>query len=117
MLATIDASPDLPGAPERLFIALEKSGRVFIVGAGSAIPMKGIAACNALSAAYESKASAAEKTFTKFIEPKLEARIQKLRDQGRVAFLACYKDKSRTTPEFAAVRKQASALIEALAKN
>jgi len=117
MLATIDASPDLPGAPERLFIALEKGGRVFIVGVGPTIPMKGIAACSALSAAYEKKATAAEKTFTKFLEPKLEAKIQSFRDQGRAALLACYKDKSRTTPEFAAVRKQAAALIEALAKN
>jgi hypothetical protein len=117
MLATIDASPDLPEAPERLFIALEKGGRVFIVGVGPTIPMKTIAACNALSAAYENKARAAEAMYTKFIEPKLEARIDKLRNQGRAAFLSCFKDKSRTTPEFAAVRKQAAALIEALAKN
>jgi hypothetical protein len=117
MLATIDASPDLPEAPERLFIALEKGGRVFLVSVGPTIPMKGIAACNALSAAYEGKASAAEKTFTKFIDRKSEARIDNLRNQGRAAFLSCFRDKSGTTPEFAAVSKQAAALIEALAKN
>jgi hypothetical protein len=88
MLATTDVGPQIPSNPDRLFIALEKGGRVFIVSAPPAPPIKGIAACDAVLATYDDKADAVEKSFNKAKDTKLKEVVKvdkvtsKLRDQG-----------------------------------
>ena len=122
MLATIDAGPDLPSTPDALYLALEKGGRVFIVTVRPTTAIKTIAACDAALAANEHKAELNDAAMGRAINnltlrDRLEKQGQKIRDQGRAAFLACFNDKIKTTPEFEAARKQAAALVEALAKN
>ena len=51
------------------------------------------------------------------LRDRLEKQGQEIRDQGRAAFLSCFNGRIATTPEFEAARKQAAALVEALAKN
>ncbi|WP_158813132.1 hypothetical protein [Methylocapsa sp. S129] len=121
MLATTDVGPEIPDTPDRLFVALEKGGRVFIVSARPATPIKGIAACDALLGTYDKKADAAEKATARTNDPKSQDKLGKLADkfrsQGQAAFLTCFNDKMKTTPEFEAATKQAAAIVEALARN
>jgi hypothetical protein len=122
MLATIDAGPDLPSTPEALYLALEKGGRVFIVTVRPTTAIKNIAACDAALATNEHRAERNDAAMGRAINnlplrDRLEKQGQQIRDQGRAAFLACFNDKIKTTPEFEAARKQAAALVEALAKN
>jgi hypothetical protein len=121
MLATSDVGPEIPATPDRPFVALEKGGRVFIVSARPATPMKGIAACDAVLATYDKKIDVAEKAHADASDPKSQDELgklaAKLHDQGQAAFLSCFKDKIKTTPEFEAATKQAAAIVEALARN
>jgi len=122
MLATSDVGPEIPETPDRLFVALEKAGRVFIVHARPATPMKAIPACYAVLRTYEAKADVAAKANTNAMgHPKLQEKLEKLAnkvsDQGQAAFLSCFSDKIKTTPEFEAAKKQATAIVEALARN
>jgi hypothetical protein len=123
MLATTDIGPEIPQTPDRLFVALEKGGRVFIISASPATPIKAIAACDAALATYDNRADAAEKAYNTASDPKGEAGarvgklVEKLRDQGQAAFLSCFKDKIKTTSEFKAAAKQAAAIVDGLARN
>lgn len=122
MLATIDAGPDLPSTPDELYLALEKGGRVFIVTVRPTTAIKNIAACDAARAIDERKAEGNDAAMDKAIDNlKLRDRLKKLGDQiraqARAAFLSCFDEKIKTTPEFEAARKQAAAIVEALAKN
>jgi hypothetical protein len=122
MLATIDAGPDLPSTPDGLYLALEKGGRVFIVSVRPTTTIKNIAACDAALAINKRKDELNDTAMNKAINNlKLQNRLEKLGDkiraQGRAAFLSCFNDKITTTREFEAARKQAAAIVEALAKN
>jgi hypothetical protein len=123
MLATTDIGPEIPATPDRLFVALEKSGRVFLVSASPATPIPAIAACDAVLSAYDGKADAAEKAFNRAgdlnpaVEARVEKRVAKLRDQGQAAFLACFEDRIKSTPAFSAATRQATAIVEGLARN
>ena len=59
MLALSAIGPDMSPTPDRLFLALEKGGRVFIANLRLTAEVKAIPACDALRASYERKANAA----------------------------------------------------------
>jgi hypothetical protein len=122
MLALSAIGPDMSPTPDRLFLALEKGGRVFIADIRLTSEVKAIAACDTLRASYAHKADLAGKAYSNpnnnpKLQEKLEKLMEKLATQGQAAFLACFSDKVRTTPGFEAARKQAATIIEALAKS
>ena len=123
MLVTTDVGPEIPRTPDRVFIALDMRGRIFIVSVRPETPFKAIPACTAVLGAYDAKAEAAEKAFNSAgdMSPKAQAKLEKLTvklsDDGQAAFLSCFADKTRNTPEFTAATKQAAVLIEGLARN
>ena len=95
---------------------------MFIVSVRPTNAIKPIAACDAARAINERKAERNDAAMGRAINnltlrDRLEKAGQKIRDQGRAAFLACFNGRIATTPEFEAARKQAAALVEALAKN
>jgi hypothetical protein len=122
LLALSAIGPDMSPTPDRLFLALEKGGRVFIVDARLTTEVKAIAACDTLRASYAHKADLAGKAYSNpnnnpKLQEKLEKQMEKLAAQGQAAFLSCFSDKAKSTPGFEAARKQAAAIVEALAKN
>ena len=66
MLSLIGNGPLVPGTPDRIFVALEQGGRVFIVSEKLATPVPPSSACDAAGAgAATKKADAADSGFMK----------------------------------------------------
>ncbi len=103
-----------PQAPDEIFVALEHRGRVFLVEAKLATPMKPIAACDAITKETAKRADAADKAYaagpaTDAPDPGVE-----LRDKGDAAFRACYGEKITGSAAFKAATTQGAAIIAAL---
>ena len=106
--AAVSASSNggvLSPTPDRLLVALEFGGRVFIVDAKLATPLKPIAVCDAGMKAADAKVEAAG-TNAKLAE--------KLRGDGDAAFRGCFADKVKGASEFNGAREQAAAIVAAL---
>jgi hypothetical protein len=121
MLAVSAIGPELSPAPDRLLLAFEKGGRVFIANVKPTTEIKPIAACDRLRGTYEHKANLAGKAYNNSganqkLQERLEKQMEQLAAQGQAAFLSCFNDKAKTTPGFEAARKQTAALVEALAR-
>jgi hypothetical protein len=105
-----------PSAPDEIFVALERGGRVFIVNEKLDAPMPPIAACDEVTKSYQKKAEDADKAYAASDrkDEKLADASQKLRDEGDGEFRRCYGDKVKALPSFKAASDQARAILEAL---
>ena len=116
MLALIGNGPIVPGTPDRMFVALEQAGRVFIVSEELATPVPPIPACDAAGADITKKADAADGAFMKGggKNKKLLDQVEKLRNEADAAVCACFAGKVKGTPAFKAAEVQAAAIVAAL---
>ena len=117
MLSLIGNGPLVPGTPDRIFVALEQGGRVFIVSEKLATPVPPIPACDAAGADTTKKADAADGAFMKGggKNKKLLDEVEKLRNEADAAVCACFAGKVKGTPAFKAAEAQAATIIAALA--
>ena len=106
-----------PQTPDEMFVALEHRGRVFIVEAKLATPMKPIAACDVITADFAKRAEAADKAYAAGHPTDVTAADPgvELRDKGDAAFRACYGERIKGKPVFKAATAQAAAIVAALA--
>ena len=105
-----------PSAPDHLFVALSRGGRVFIVDEKLDKPMAPIAECDAITKAAGKKADEAEKAY-QASDPKDEKLFEastKARDDGDLAFRHCYAEKVKSLPMFKTASDQARAILDAL---
>ena len=116
MLSLIGNGPLVPGTPDRIFVALEQGGRVFIISEKLATPVPPIPACDAAGADITKKADAADGAFMKGggKNKKLLDEVEKLRTEADAAVGACFAGKVKGTPAFKAAEAQAAAIIAAL---
>lgn len=116
MLSLIGNGPLVPGTPDRIFVALEQGGRVFIVSEKLATPVPPIPACDAAGADATKKADAADGAFMKGggKNKKLLDQVEKLRNEADAAVCACFAGKVKGTPAFKAAEVQAEAIVAAL---
>jgi hypothetical protein len=116
MLSLIGNGPLVPGTPDRIFVALEQGGRVFIVSEKLATRVPSIPACDAAGADTTKKADAADGAFMKGggKNKKLLDQVEKLRNEADAAVCACFAGKVKGTPAFKAAEVQAAAIIAAL---
>jgi hypothetical protein len=116
MLSLIGNGPIVPGTPDRIFVALEQGGRVFIVSEELATPVPPIPDCDAAGADATKKADAADGTFMKGggKNKKLLDQAEKLRNEADAAVCACFAGKVKGTPAFKAAEVQAAAIVAAL---
>jgi hypothetical protein len=116
MLSLIGNGPIVPGTPDRMFVALEQGGRVFIVSEELATRVPPIPACDAAGAGATKKADAADSAFMKGggKNKKLLDRVEKLRNEADAAVCACFAGKVEGTPAFKAAEIQAAGIIAAL---
>ena len=108
----------VPGAPDRIFVALEQNGRVFIVDEKLATAVPPIPACDGAGADYTKKAEATDKAFMAGggKNKKLLDAVEKLRSQADHAVCACFADKVKGTPAYNAAVSQAAAIVAALTR-
>jgi hypothetical protein len=116
MLSLIGNGPLVPGTPDRIFVALEQGGRVFIVSEKLATPVPPIPACDAAGADATKRADAADGAFMKGggKNRKLLDQVEKLRNEAADAVCACFAGKVKGTPAFTAAEAQAAAIVAAL---
>jgi hypothetical protein len=116
MLSLIGNGPLVPGTPDRIFVALEQGGRVFIVSEELATPVPPIPACDAAGADTTKKADAADGAFMKGggKNKKLLDQVKKLRNEADAAVCECFASKVKGTPAFKAAEVQAAAIVAAL---
>ncbi len=116
MLSLIGNGPLVPGTPDRIFVALEQGGRVFIVSEKLATRVPPIPACDAAGADATKKADAADSAFMKGggKNKKLLDQVEKLRNEADAAVCACFAGKVKGTPAFKAAEAQAAAIVAAL---
>ena len=116
MLSLIGNGPLVPGTPDRIFVALEQGGRVFIVSEKLTAPVAPIPACDTAGADITKKADAADGAFMKGggKNKKLLDKVEKLRDEADAAVCACFAGKVKGTPAFKAAEVQAAAIVAAL---
>jgi len=112
----IGNGPLVPGTPDRIFVALEQGGRVFIVSEKLATRVPPIPACDAAGADITKKADAADGAFMKGggKNKKLLDQVEKLRNEADAAVCACFAGKVKGTPAFKAAEAQAAAIVAAL---
>src|SRR5208283_1009565 len=112
----IGNGPLVPGTPDRIFVALEQGGRVFIVSEKLATRVPPIPACDAAGADITKKADAADGAFMKGggKNKKLLDQMEKLRNEADAAVCACFAGKVKGTPAFKAAEAQAAAIVAAL---
>jgi hypothetical protein len=115
-LSLVGNGPLVPGTPDRIFVALEYGGRVFIAGEKLATPVAPIPACDAAGAPYAKKAEAADNAYMAggHKNKKLLDKVDELRKAGDHAVCACFADKVKGTPAFEAATRQAAAIVAAL---
>ena len=116
MLSLIGNGPLVPGTPDRIFVALEQGGRVFIVSEKLATRVPPIPACDAAGAEITKKADAADGAFMKGggKNKRLLDQVERLRNEADAAVCACFAGKVRGTPAFKAAEVQAAAIVAAL---
>jgi hypothetical protein len=116
MLSLVDNGPLVPGTPDRIFVALEQGGRVFIVSEKLATRVPPIPACDAAGADITKKADAADGAFMKGggKNKRLLDQVEKLRNEADAAVCACFAGKVKGTPAFKAAEVQAAAIVAAL---
>jgi hypothetical protein len=116
MLALVGNGPPVPGAPDRMFVALEQGGRVFIVSEKLATRVPLIPACDAAGTDATKKADAADGAFMKGggKNKELLDQVEQLRDEADAAVCACFAGKVKGTPAFKAAEVQAAAIVAAL---
>jgi hypothetical protein len=118
MLTLIGNGPLVPGTPDRVFVALERGGYVFIVSEKVATPVPPIPACDAGGADTTKKADATDGAFMKGggKNKKLLGQLEKLRNEADAAVCACFAGKVKGTPAFKAAEVQAAAIVAALTR-
>jgi hypothetical protein len=116
LLSLIGNGQIVPGTPDRIFVALEQGGRVFIVSEKLATPAPSIPACDGAGVDIAKKADDADAAFMKGggRNKKLLGQVEKLRDQADAAVCACFAGKIKGTPAFKAAEVQAAAIVAAL---
>lgn len=117
MLTLIGNGPLVPGAPDRILVALEQGGRVFIVTEKLATRVPPIPACDGAGAEITKKADEADAAFMKGggKNKSLLDQVDKLRDQADAAVCACFAGRVKGTTAFKAAEVQAAAIVAALA--
>jgi hypothetical protein len=116
MLALAGNGVLVPGAPDRILVALEQNGRVFIVNEKLETPVALIPACDAAGAEQAKRADALDKVFMDGggKNKKQLAEVEKLRSDADHAVCACFAGKVRDMPAFKAAGDQAAAIVAAL---
>jgi hypothetical protein len=115
-LSLMGNGPLVPGAPDRIYLALEQNGRVFLVEEKLAIPVAPIAACDAAGADNAKRAEAADKAFMASggKDKRLLESVETLRKQSDHAICACFAERVKSTAAFKAATDQAAEIIAAL---
>jgi hypothetical protein len=115
-LSLMGNGPLVPGAPDRIYVALEQNGRVFIVDEKLDVPVPPIPACDGAGADYTKKAEATDKVFMDGggKNKKLLDAVEKLHSQADHAVCACFADKVKGAPAYNAAVAQAAAVVAAL---
>jgi hypothetical protein len=105
-----------PPAPDHLFVALARGGRVFIVDEKLDKAMGPIAECDEVTKIAQKKADEADRAYAAS-DPKDEKLADvgsKLRNDGDEAFRRCYGEKVKPLPMFKTASDQARAILDAL---
>jgi hypothetical protein len=115
-MSTVGNGVLVPGAPDRIYVALEQNGRVFIVDEKLETPAPLIPACDGAGADYTKKAEATDKAFMAAggKNKKLLDEVRKLQSQADHAVCACYADKVKGTPAYDAAVRQTAAIVAVL---
>jgi hypothetical protein len=116
MLSLIGNGPLVPGTPDRIFVALEQRGRVFIVSEKLTTPVPPVPTCDDAGADTTKKADVADGAFMKGggKNKKLLDQVEKLRNEADAAVRACFAGKVKGTFAFKAAEVQAAAIVAAL---
>jgi hypothetical protein len=116
MLSLTGNGPLVPGTPDRMFVALEQGGRIFIVSEELATRVPPIPACDAAGADATKKADVADGAFMKGggKNKKLLDQVEKLRKEADAAVCVCFAGKVKGTPAFKAAELQAATIVAAL---
>jgi hypothetical protein len=116
MLVANREGPLALGAPDRVFVAPEQGGRVFIVSEKLATSVPPIPACDAAGADTTKKADAVDGAFMKGAgkNRKLLDEVEKLRNEADAAVCECFASNVKGTPAFKADEVQAAAIVTAL---
>jgi hypothetical protein len=115
MLSLIGNGQLVPGTPDRIFVALEQDGRVFIVSEKLTTHVPPIPACDRAGADTTKEADAIDSAFMKGggKNKKLLDLVEKLRNEADAAVCNCFASKVEGTPAFKAAEVQAAAIVAA----
>jgi hypothetical protein len=115
MLA-IRTQTDGPQVPDELIISVAHATRLYIVTAPIAVTIAPIAACEEIWKEYVRKSEEALEAFreSQVENPDESSHFDKIRDQGDAAFHRCYAQRAKDQPFFAALIKEAQALVARL---
>jgi hypothetical protein len=105
-----------PRTPDQLMVSVVSGGRVFVINAGTRIRIKAIPVCEALWKEGQRKSSEAQDAYiaSHLEDQELFEQGVKAEEDGDAAFHRCFAERARSQPFFAAVTRQAQALLDAL---
>jgi hypothetical protein len=105
-----------PATPDEVIVAAVQGGRVFVVSAPAAVKVGAIAACDQIWADALKNADA-KYTAYQASDPKDEKLFDehtRMQDEGAAAFGRCFNERAKTESFFAALTRQAQAIVDRL---
>ncbi len=105
-----------PESPDKVFVALERGGRLFLATAPAAATVTRIDACDAVAADYDARMKAAEDAYDNS-DPRDDLLFDvytALQEEGDSAYRKCFVEKAPAEKFFPALVKQAQAIVDAL---
>jgi hypothetical protein len=106
-----------PRIPDELIVAVVSGGRVFVINASARTRVKPIPACDAIWKESERKAAEAQDAYiaSQLEDKTLSDQRNKAEEDGDAAFHRCFAERAGGRPFFAALTRQAQALLESAA--
>jgi hypothetical protein len=102
--------------PDEIIVSVVQGGRVFVVSAPASVKVKQIPACRAIWEAAERKTAAAREAYA-VSEPKddkLSDQTTRLEEEGDAVLRRCFAQRAKRERFYAALTKQAQALVDRL---
>jgi hypothetical protein len=105
-----------PRTPDQLMVSVVSGGRVFVIDAGTRTRVKAIPACDALWKEGQRKSSEKQDAYiaSHLEDQELFEQGVKAEEAGDAAFHRCFAERARSQPFFAALTREAQALLDAL---